>query len=242
MDDSTSRETGHGADPAMRHLSSHVRFLILAAAALWLDLWTKGWAFDNLQSNEVRTFIPGAIEFRRSLNAGAVFGSFAGYTSIFIIASVFALGFVYYLFARSARTQRALHLALSLILAGAIGNLYDRAFIKADVVIPHTASAAPGSIIGSIVSQPGDDIIRIGDWPDGNRPRSFDRSRVTVRRQGVVRDFIKFVPKFPASIPKLAGRAVWPWVFNVADAALVCGVGILLIASWVDRKPHARTE
>ena len=66
---------------------------------------------------------------------------------------------------------------------------------------------------------------------------SLAPDEVTTRRQGVVRDFIKFVPHFPAWVPRLGGKEIWPWVFNVADAALVCGVCILLIHTWWDRKP-----
>ena len=93
-------------------------------------------------------------------------------------------------------------------------------------------------LIGRIVSGPDDPIVRIGDYPDGANPQSFTRATVTIRRQGVVRDFIKFVPKFPSWVPRFAGRDVWPWVFNIADAALVCGVFLLLIHTWLDRKPN----
>lgn len=242
MDDSTARETEHLPGHAMRHLPSHLRFWLLAGAIVWLDLWSKTWAFGHLGPGETRVIVRNVIEFRRSLNTGAVFGSFAGYTSVFIVASLFALGFVLYMFARSARTQAALQVALALILAGAIGNLYDRTFLRADVVTRQTESGAERTTVGKIISSPDDATLRIGDWPGGENARRFMRSRVTVHRQGVVRDFIKFVPRFPASVPKVAGRDIWPWVFNVADSALVCGVCLLLISSWVDRDPRRHAE
>ncbi len=226
------------ADPAVGHVASHLRLWLIAGLVLCVDLWSKRLVFGELASNESRTILAGTIEFRRSLNAGAVFGSFAGHSSVFIIASLFALGFVFYLFAKSTRKQRSLHVALALILAGAIGNLYDRAFITADIVSPTAASAPDEPIIGLIVGDRDAPVVRIGHWPDGAEPRSFERSTVTIRRQGVVRDFIRFVPKFPMWVPKLAGRDIWPWVFNVADAALVCGVGALLISTWLDRKQY----
>jgi lipoprotein signal peptidase len=205
-------------------------------AGLVLDLWSKHWAFANLASGETRTIWPSVLEFRRSLNAGAVFGSFTGQTGLFVVASLFALIFVLYLFVRSDRRQYGLHIALGLILSGATGNLYDRAFIIADVVHHQPSSGRVEMIIGSMRSSAGDQTIRIGDWPDGAHPRTLRRSEVTIQKLGVVRDFIKFVPRFPQWVPKLAGRDVWPWVFNVADSALVCGVGLLLISSWFGRK------
>jgi lipoprotein signal peptidase len=204
---------------------------------VWLDLWSKKWAFSSLPAHGARTWIPGLIEFRRSLNDGAVFGSFTGYVGLFVTASVLALIFVFYLFARSDRRQWLLHVCLALVLAGALGNLYDRAFVIADVVeVQHRGEEL--SIIGKIVSNPDDPEVQIGQWPDGDNVRGpYLRDEVKVRTQGVVRDFIKFTPHFPQSVPKLGGMEMWPWVFNVADASLVVGVIVLLLTSVFERRP-----
>ena len=37
-------------------------------------------------------------------------------------------------------------------------------------------------------------------------------------------------------MPGLAGHDVWPWIFNVADASLVCGVVWMLLTCWPSRK------
>ena len=235
--DSTADPT-EAPQTALKHLPAHGRFWLVAAGFLCLDLWTKHWVFATLAPNETRSMMSRVIEFRRSLNDGAVFGSFTGQTGLFIFASIFALGFVFYLFAHSPRSSRILHIALGLILAGALGNLYDRATVEADVVSFHDSSGRARSMIGKIVDQD-DSRLLIGDWPDGSNPRQFRVEDVTQRKQGVVRDFIKFMPKFPQWFPKLAGRDMWPWVFNVADSALVCGVIILLLTSWTDRR-HER--
>lgn len=226
---------------ALRHLASHVRLWVVAALALGLDLWSKDWAFRALKPNEVRAVIPNFLEFRRSLNDGAVLGAFTGYVSLFIVASVGALLFVLYLFAHSPRTHRGLHVALGLILAGAMGNLYDRIYMQADVVTFRTHDGEVGSLIGKVVSDDASPMIRLGHWPLGENPRNFQRDEVTIRRQGVVRDFLKFTPRFPEWVPKLSGFDMWPWIFNVADAALVCGVFVLLLHSWMDRRAHAAT-
>ena len=210
---------------------------MIAGVVLGLDLWSKHWAFSTLAPDEIHTFIPGFLEFRRSLNDGAVFGSLTGQTGLFITASLLALVFVFYLFAFSWRTQWGLHIALALILSGAMGNLYDRAYVKADVVRYQADSDRQVSIIGTIVSSdPDSRVIRIGNWPDGRYARTFPTDEVSVHRQGVVRDFLKFAIHFPTWIPFLGQRDVWPWIFNVADVALVCGVGVLLIHTRRDRK------
>ena len=221
---------------ALTHLPSHLLFWVVAALVLALDLWSKDWVFANLHPSETRGFITGFLEFRRSLNDGAVFGSFTGQVKLFIVASIFALGFVFYLFAQSPRTSHGLHIALAFIIAGAIGNLHDRARVQADVLLD--AQGKP-LFIGKIVEQD-DEVIRIGAWPEGAMSRTYSRSSVTVRQQGVVRDFLKFAVHFPAWVPKLGGKEVWPWVFNIADAALVCGVGALICTSWLRRDPAAK--
>jgi lipoprotein signal peptidase len=209
---------------------------------IWLDLWSKHKIFSTLASGEVYTAVPGTFQFRRSLNDGAVFGSFTGYVSVFIVASIAAAGFVLYMFGMSKRTQRVLHFGLALILAGALGNLYDRAYSIADVVTYRQDSGGEASVIGLITNDPNDPVIRIGDWPDGAHARSFQRDEVTVKRQGVVRDFIKFIPKFPDWFPYLAGRDMWPWIFNIADSALVCGFALVLLSNWWDKPRVAEAE
>jgi hypothetical protein len=114
--------------------------------------------------------------------------------------------------------------------------------VHADVVRIRLDDGRERSIIGRVVSAPEAHKVVIGDWPDGGHPQDFRRDEVTVRRQGVVRDFIKFVPDLPAWVPGLGGREAWPWVFNVADAALVCGVVILLLHSLLDRRSGPDTD
>lgn len=226
-------------ETALTHFPAHVRFWIPAALLLWLDLWSKWWVFSQLDAQQGFDAIPGFLEFRRSLNDGAVFGSFTGYVSVFIVASLLALAFVFYLFAKSSRNQWGLQIALAMILSGAIGNLYDRAFVQADIVRFSEVKRSQPSVIGRLVEPPNNGVIRIGDWPDAANPRTIKAEDGTLHRQGVVRDFLKFTAKFPASWPRVGGRDVWPWIFNVADAALVCGVAFLMLHCLFDCKKTA---
>ena len=231
----SSTHVDQRAESALAHWPSHARFWLSAGGLLALDLWTKRWAFGELNANEFAAWWPGVIHFHRSLNDGAVFGSFTGQTTLFIVASLFALVFVLYLFACSWRNHYVTHIALGLIVAGAAGNLYDRAVVKADVVRFPISDGQHATIIGVIVDQD-EETIAIGDWPDGGNVHEIQKDQATVRHQGVVRDFIKFVPVLPAWVPKYGGRDAWPWVFNIADASLVCGVIILFTSSWFERK------
>lgn len=232
----SSEAVSNQFDTAVRHAGSWLRLIIVAAAALAFDLWTKAWAFQSLESDEVHTFIPSLITFRRSLNEGALFGMGKGMSSVFILASFLAIGFVVYLFASTSRRQWIMHIALAFILAGALGNLYDRAFVVVDrITIAPSESTTGWTGLMKVVEEndtPEGQIL-VGEPPDGANARLMPLDDIDQReRIGVVRDFIKFEPQ-------VKGRDVWPWVFNIADSLLVVGVGILVIGFWRSPVPHA---
>jgi len=217
-------------DSAIRHLPSQARLWSIAAAALFLDLWTKAWAFRTLSPVDTPEYLFGLVTLRRSLNPGALFGFGQGMVDVFIVASLVALLFVVYLFACSSRRQRVLHAGLAFILAGAMGNLYDRSMVKAQLVTLAASGSDPSdTFIAEVVGEPNADPVQIREWGTRSRPQPYARERiVSIRTKGVVRDFIRLELA-------LFGRPLWPWVFNFADVALTVGVGILLVYYWVER-------
>lgn len=231
------------AGSARWDLRSHLRLWPIAAIALALDLWTKYWAFTHLDVSPEAgggwVVIPHVMAFRRSLNAGALFGLGKGLTPVFIAASVVALLFVLFLFIHSTRDRRSLHVALGLVLAGALGNLYDRAFVIADIV-RYTADGRAHMEACKVIEESNGNV-RVGVWPEGGPPHHTIPARYqpVISQQGVVRDFIKMEPSF-----KIGGLRIdiWPWVFNVADVLLVVGVGLLLLNFWWDRKAEKAAE
>ncbi len=72
--------------------------------------------------------LPGLLHFQLTTNTGAVFGLGAGNRGLLVGVSVLATGVVGWLFWFSPGGWRGWwqHVALGLVLAGAIGNLYDR--------------------------------------------------------------------------------------------------------------------
>ncbi|RIK66122.1 MAG: hypothetical protein DCC65_10915 [Planctomycetota bacterium] len=216
---------------AMGHVPSHLRLWVVAVLGLTADLWSKAWAFGDLAPHETRVLIKNLASFHLSLNPGALFGFGAGYAPIFVGASVLALMFVLYLFANSSVRQWSMHVALGLVLAGAIGNLYDRTTQSAYVA--HYPDGA--RVIGKLVSE-GDRSVTIGDFPDGRNPRPYPKPMPGASGlQPVVRDFIKIEARI--------GRiSLWPWIFNIADALLVVGVAVLLLNFWRDREQHEPAE
>ena len=70
-------------------------------------------------------FIPNWLHWTYTENHGAVFGSGQGLRWLFVGVSVLAIGFLFYLFATSGR-QRVYQVLVGILMAGVLGNLYDR--------------------------------------------------------------------------------------------------------------------
>jgi signal peptidase II len=101
------------------------RFFLTTAAGLLADLWTKNLAVDQLQHGRVVEFIHGWLQFELVENPGAVFGIAPGRTVIFIVVSILAIVFLTYLFSTSGN-RGIYQIILGLLLAGVLGNMYDR--------------------------------------------------------------------------------------------------------------------
>ena len=187
------------------------RLLVTAAVGLAVDLITKVVAFDRLMVNRViaedgsvhvqshtYAFLPGWLHFHVTANQGAVFGMGQGNRWLFVAVSVLAIGFLLYLFATSTPEQRLYQVVVGMLLAGVLGNLYDRLFF--------------GYVRDMIYMLPG------RTWP-GWVGRMFPRQEWTT-------------------------GPVFPWIFNVADALLCTGVGLMLVYRlyvwWKDPERRAR--
>jgi len=133
---------------AWRSPWSWVTLAVVFVGGLWFDLWSKYWAFREIAGYPVElererilgdpsfhlpyharvVAIPGdLLDFRLVLNHGAVFGIGQHRRELFIVFTLVATIAAIALFARGTRVRMtAAHVAIGLILAGGIGNLYDR--------------------------------------------------------------------------------------------------------------------
>lgn len=147
-------DDGPTADPAGGSVRAWVFLIVATLLLLGADLATKSLAFRHIADHPVRieksrvvevmrqdprmlqvlvpehpavTVVPRVLELKLVLNAGAVFGAGSGRRWFFVGFTMVALGFAGYMFARwTGRRDWVTHLALALIIAGGLGNLYDR--------------------------------------------------------------------------------------------------------------------
>lgn len=73
-----------------------------------------------------RTVVPSVLNLKLHTNTGAVFGLGAGKRWVFVSVSIVAVFVLAWLFWFSPPRAWVYHAALALVLAGALGNLYDR--------------------------------------------------------------------------------------------------------------------
>lgn len=118
------------------------------ATGVVIDIVTKYWAFRTVAGRPVdlvyeevvgnvgyplprhegvRALPFDLLDFHLVLNHGAVFGIGQRRRMVFVLFTLIAVGVAFAVFTRWTRaSQRWVHVGLGLILAGGIGNLYDR--------------------------------------------------------------------------------------------------------------------
>jgi signal peptidase II len=96
-----------------------------------LDQWTKGRIQEVLPPGASRTVLEGWFELTHLHNTGVAFGLFSGSDSsvrVWLLSGValVAAAVVGFYSFRTPASDRGVQCALALILAGTLGNLYDR--------------------------------------------------------------------------------------------------------------------
>jgi signal peptidase II len=151
MPDAAAASSSDTALPALRAWRAPAAWLLLTtvlALGLSIDLATKWWTFENVATTAVRIdrdrilndrfydpvphhqpkrALPwNLLHLRLVINKGAVFGLGQDKREFFIAFTVIAVAAAIVFFARTSAKFWLAHAALGLILAGGLGNLYDR--------------------------------------------------------------------------------------------------------------------
>lgn len=119
--------------PSIRELSLRSRwpYLVLAFLVLALDRWSKVRVQEAFSPGSARTVIDGFFELTYFQNTGVAFGLFSGSDSplqwVFLsgFAAIAACAVIVYSLL-TPPGEKPTQSALALILAGAVGNFYDR--------------------------------------------------------------------------------------------------------------------
>ena len=108
-----------------------IHYLLITAAIIVLDIWTKALVLRRIDLHEAIPVIPNFFQLVHVRNTGAAFGIGANAASKIVplllnIGALAVFGVVVVYALRSSVTDRVLQTGLHLILGGAVGNLLDR--------------------------------------------------------------------------------------------------------------------
>jgi signal peptidase II len=108
-------------------------YLVLIAVLIAVDQMTKAVVAKTVPFYGTVPILPGFFAISHIHNNGAIFGMFSGTGNKLIAilltaATLTAMGMVVYYFIKTPASQKTMRFALSLIMAGALGNFIDRLF------------------------------------------------------------------------------------------------------------------
>lgn len=181
---------------------------VVVFAVLFIDQLIKVWVKTTMYLGQSYPVLGNWFYIYFTENRGMAFGWEIPYLSpeiakliltVFRIVAVFAIG--YYLFKLPLKTPKGLKVGIALIFAGAIGNILDSTFY--------------GVLFSESVNQIAEFL------PDGGGYERFLHGKVV--------DMLYFRAYWPNWMPYLAGKEIFPPIFNVADSAISIGISVIVI-------------
>ncbi len=147
--------------------SRYLVFFALALGVCAADLAAKQWMFDHLglpnPFGKPKWIWEGVFGFQTSLNEGALFGMGQGFWILFSALSVAAaVGIFVWLFLIGAARNWLMTIALALVVAGILGNLYDRLGLPGFTWPQGHPLHAAGSSVHAVRDFV---LVMIGRWP-----------------------------------------------------------------------------
>lgn len=105
---------------------------VLAVILVWFDQFTKKLAVEKLMGKPSFPIIKGVLEFEYLENRGVAFGMFQGQrVMILLVGVVFILGILIFMMKMpSGSKYTVLHVILTFVIAGGIGNIIDRVSLE----------------------------------------------------------------------------------------------------------------
>jgi len=183
------------------------RPLIITGVVILLDQVIKIWVKTHMVYGEQIPMIGDYFQLFFIENNGMAFGMELGgdFGKLFLsLFRIFAVGGIAYYIFRLSKDQASKYLiiAMSLILAGALGNIIDSIFYG------KIFSESRGGELATMFPSDGG----YADWMHGR-----------------VVDMFHFNIYWPSWVPSVGGELIFPPIWNLADASITCGVALIII-------------
>lgn len=106
-------------------------YYIIIIGAVVLDQIIKFAVRTNMDLHRSIPVIEGIFHITYIQNTGAAFSMFSGYTGVLaLVTGIITVGILVYMFKFRKTAHWSLMLSLALIVAGGLGNIIDRVFLK----------------------------------------------------------------------------------------------------------------
>lgn len=99
---------------------------IVIAGLIGLDQWTKFWIVEHIELGQVKAFFSPIFSLTYLQNYGAAFSMLQNQQWFFTLVTLLVMGAAIFYLIKHIRGHWLLVTALSLIIAGGIGNFIDR--------------------------------------------------------------------------------------------------------------------
>ena len=111
-------------------MKKHIRIFSSIIILIIIDQLTKIWAYSSLRGSFGIRIIPGVFELQYLENRGAAFGILQDHQGFFLLITIIAAIGLTYIYTRipDKRKYTPLRISYVLLMAGAFGNMIDRAF------------------------------------------------------------------------------------------------------------------
>lgn len=101
-------------------------YYLFIAGLVVIDQLVKWWTVATFSLNTGAGFIPKLVSFYYIHNDGAAWGMLSGQMGLFTVITVLVIGVLLFMLHREGKDHPLSAMAISLILAGAVGNFIDR--------------------------------------------------------------------------------------------------------------------
>lgn len=113
---------------------SYILAIITSVILLVCDAITKVYIMSNFSLGESAPFLKGVVDIVYIHNKGAAWGVLSGQTVILLVLTALVMLFCIFFLWKYAKKSKLLFWAVCLVLAGGLGNMYDRIFRDGKVV------------------------------------------------------------------------------------------------------------
>ncbi len=113
---------------------SYILAILTSLCVLVSDYLTKEYVAATFVYGETKPFINGLLDFNYIHNTGAAWGIFSGNRAFLIVLTFVIMAICIFCLIKFAKKSKLFFWAVTLVLSGGIGNMYDRIFRGGEVI------------------------------------------------------------------------------------------------------------